>query len=377
MALAEVRERLVRISQGQSSAGGQSFDWRDLIGESNLLRGALHDAVCSAATHDPGAELREIWDLMVRPASLARLKVDLAIQYAVTSRETPPWADRLHRHASLLIASAAIECCRARANAGGSEANAGGSEANAGGNDAWQEQLAWWIAAGGRFGFAIGAQPDTPPDWPRSLAGTCAALQAAGWDANLLGYWSRYWGEKPRVLATCRAPVVGVCNGRGFLAHLILEWIERRPFTIEHPEGALAPYGESLLATVAAVSRGSAKGVAWHIRVLEKLPKGVLPLDGSSLGGAAAVGFRLLNRGRPYKADTILICAVGANGRLERVGGEVAKLQAARDSGIRRAGIAMDSDLSADDQARLTGLTIERLRTVREAERFVDRIPYL
>lgn len=368
MALELVLERLLRVvAEEAAGARNLAFDWADLIGSPDLLRLQLSAAVRGAAVCDPNRALGEIWNLIGRPGCLARLRRELAIAHALTSESVAPWAERLHRNASLLVATAGMAACREQARAGSSRA--------------WSGLCEWWKIAAERFEFALGPMPSNPPpDWPESIQGSCAVFQEAGWDTGLLGCWSRWWaGERLSSCPTYEIPLAGVCAGAGFLADLVLAIVAPNgAFTIEHPEGALQPYGESLMATVAKAAQDSPRGVAWRIRPRMELPKGMLPLDGDSLGAAAAVGFRLLRRNLPYDHRGILLCAVLPDGRLGRVGGEVAKLEAARAGGFGKAGVAADSELTADDAWRMLPLQVRRLRTVAEAEQFArSPLPYL
>jgi hypothetical protein len=355
------------VAEETSGARSLTFDWADLIGAPDLLRRQLWAGVRGAAECDPNRAFGEIWNLIARPACLARLRRELAIAHALTSESVSPWAERLHRNVSLLVATAAMAACREQARGGSTQA--------------WSRLCEWWKTAAERFGFAAGPVPPNPPrDWPRSMQGTCAALEEAGWDTGLPGCWSRWWaGETLSSRPAYEIPLAGVCAGTGFLADLVLEIVApNRTFTVEHPEGALQPYGESLMATVARAARESRRGVAWRIRPRVELSKGMLPLDGDSLGAAAAVGFRLLNRNLPYDRKGILLCAVLPDGRLGRVGGELAKLDAAKAGGFGKAGVAADSELTADDAWRMLPLQVRRLRTVGEAERFArSPLPYL
>jgi hypothetical protein len=365
MALELVLERFLRIAGEQPSGAKQlDFDWADLIGPKDLLKRQLIATVRGAAECDPTEALRQIWSLTGRPTCLAKLRRDLAIAYALGPGLEAPWAERLHRNVCLLIAAAGVAACQVQAQAGSVQA--------------WFLQIEWWKAAAERFGFTVGAvQPKSPPDWPKSLKGACAAFQNAGWDSSLLGCWSRWWaGESLSVQKDYEIPLAGCCAGTGFLADLVLVSVDpNQHFTIEHPEGALQTYGESLTATITDAARGSRKGVAWRIRLRAELPKGTLPLDGNSLGAAAAVGFRLLNGNLPYDHRGILICTVLRDGRLGKVGGESAKLEAAKAGGFGRAGVAADSELTGDDIRRMLPLQVKHLRTVAEAEQFARNPP--
>jgi hypothetical protein len=359
MPLERVLPRLRRLAGTAAPQPGlMDFDWADLTGDAALLPRELRAAVRGAGSRDPEAEIRECWDLIGRPDCLDKLRRFHAIERALKPGSEAVWSDRLYRNAALTIATAgAAAALRAARNP----------------RQAWEGLTEWWREGAGRFRYRVGADAAAPGGWradaPREAV---AAFRSAGWDVNLLGFWTCWWMEDPAGSAARYAvPLAGYWAGTGFLAELVLTAVEPDGgYLIEHPDGALRPLGESLLKAVAAAAGAPRKGIAWKIEARADLPGQSLPLDGDSLGAAAAAGFSLFDGDFTYDPRCLLIAAVGPGGRLQGVGGEVEKLKLAKAGGFLKAGVAFDTDLS-DDQLRQAGPPLtRRLRTVEEARRF-------
>jgi hypothetical protein len=188
----------------------------------------------------------------------------------------------------------------------------------------------------------------------------------------LPAFWTAWWlAERAQPAQAATIPLAGYFAGKGFLADLELTCVEARVgFVIEHPDGALRPLGATLVDAVVAASGRPRKGIAWRIAPRAEFPAGALPLDGDSLGAAASAGFALFDADLAYDAQCLLLAAVGADGALRPVGGEIEKLNLARSCGFRKAGVAFDSSLSGEDLTRAGPPVTRRLRTVREARNF-------
>jgi hypothetical protein len=334
------------------------FDWADLTGDAALLPQELRAAVQDATARNPEAAICECWDLIVRPECLDRLGRFQAIERALKPGSGTVHSERLHRNAALLIASAGAAAALRSATDP---------------SQAWEGITEWWRKGAERFAFKVGNSIAAPVGWRAgAVQEAMAAFRSAGWDSGLLGFWTRWWLEDlAGSTARYAVPLAGYCAGTGFLAELLLTATEPDGgYAIEHPDAALRPLGESLLTAVAAAAGVPRKGIAWKIDARDGLPSQSMPLDGDSLGAAAAAGFSLFDGDFTYDSRCLLIAAVGADGRLERVGGQIEKLKLAKAGGFMKAGVAFDTDLS-DDQLRQAGPPItRRLRTVEEARRF-------
>lgn len=351
---------ILRPLAGTPSAqsGLMDLGWADLIGQNAWLPQELRAAVRDAPAHDPEPEIRECWNLIKMPDCLERLRRFHAINRAVKLEAEKIWSERLYRNAALLIASAgAAAALRVQRTP----------------RQAWQRMTAWWSSAARRFAYRVGDKVGMPPGWSVDAhRQAAAAFRRAGWDLSLLASWMCWWLDD---LAPSEAkyvvPLAGYHAGTGFLAELALTTCEADGgYLIEHPDAALRPLGETLLAAIRAAAGAPRKGIAWKIDAAGDLAGGGLTLDGDSLGAAAAAGFGLFDGDFSYDPRCLLIAAVGAGGRLHRVGGQLEKLALAKARGFHKAGVACDTDLS-DDQLRQVGPPdTRRLRTVEEARRF-------
>lgn len=194
--------------------------------------------------------------------------------------------------------------------------------------------------------------------------------------------------ERGRRLAI---PIAGCGVGGGFLGDLYLQVIhESESGLIEDPKMALRPFGRELLETIQGASRRTRKTVCWSLQLRqEKInaeaaiaeagggrrgPSGWMSLGGESLGAAAAVGFSLLEKGLPYDAGCLITARVGEEDRLEKVGEEERKLEAAASGGIERVGIAADANPGRLGVFSHGGRSLEvrALRTVAEAEEYAS-----
>jgi hypothetical protein len=201
-----------------------------------------------------------------------------------------------------------------------------------------------------------------------------ASAAAAGREPNdpQLGYWTRWWlGATASTPPPRRTPVAGFYRDSGFLADFYFELAPGPPGTaFLHPEAALAAFGPSLRRAVEQAAAAAPRALCWRLALRDPLPEEAPPLDGDSAGAAAAVGVRLLARGRAHDPACLLAARVNHDGTLGKVGHEREKLLAAREAGFLRAGVAATSDLTESGIEQLRPLFVRRLRTLREAEDF-------
>jgi hypothetical protein len=355
MPLVETLARLRRLAGGLPSGPiAADLDWADLIGRPDLLRRELREALHGAV---PGqsAALDECWELLASPPCQESFLRGQAIARARRPDAPAPAAARLYRNAVRLVASAGAAAALRREEVPAA---------------AWNGLARWWRAAIERFDGPAGPTPPMPHGWPAgALRQAAAQFSAAGWDTSWPAFWTAWWREEraPRAPAAS-VPLAGYFAGAGFLADLTIACVEPRGgFLIEHPDGALRPLGGALVDAVTAAAGRPCKGIAWRVAPRAEFPAGALPLDGDSLGAAAAAGFALFDANLAYDPRCLLLAAVGPEGALRPVGGEIEKLNLAKSQGFRKAAVAAATNLSGDDLKRAGPPDTRRLGTVREA----------
>jgi len=145
---------------------------------------------------------------------------------------------------------------------------------------------------------------------------------------------------------------------------------------MEDPEIALQPFGRTLLEEMSRVAHRIQNAVSWRITVRSGKLQGPQPpwlaLDGNSLGAAAAIGFMLLDRGKPYDASCLVTAAVGEGDSLETVEEEERKLEAAVEApGISRVGVAGTSKIETEVYKE-RGLEVRKLNDLKDAIEFAS-----
>jgi len=324
----------------------------------------LLQLVDGALEHDPTSALREAWELLRRDAGT----VQGAITREYADRAVDP--DRICHNARAMVATAEAACAVKRASSHAS---------------AWLIFLdSWRRAARDLSRVAVSASPPNVSGWsslgtpdPTGLLQHARGeLAGTGWPLAALSHWTLYWLRVPPASHKLAMPLAGWCQGGGFLAHLELTLLDSgKGELVEDPEIALRPLGNELLRTLEEQrERRTRKSVSWALT--GTLPDE--PLEGSSLGAAAAVGFALLDSGEPCAGGTLLLARVRDDDGLERVGDEKAKIDAAilsrTQPPIRRVGVAKNTALSSSDIAHLSspGVSLELLADVSSAVAFAS-----
>jgi hypothetical protein len=357
--LVETLERLRRLSAGSSATPvAPDLDWADLIGPPDLLRREIREALHCADSGETTTAMAECWRRLSSPACQESFRRGHAIARARRPEQPVPIAERQYRHAVWMVASGGAAAALRRERVAPL---------------AWSQLARWWRGGIERFGGVTGEVPPVPPRWNGTAVREAAAqFSGAGWDIHLLAFWTAWWlGERGAPASVSSVPLAGYFAGTGFLADLALTEVDPRGgFAIEHPDGALRPLGGTLVETILAAAGKPRKGIAWRIVPRAEFPAGALPLDGDSLGAAAWAGLALFDADLAYDTQCLLLAATSPDGALRPVGGEVEKLNLAKAQGFRKAGVAFDSNLSADDLTRAGPPITRRLRTVSEATRF-------
>jgi hypothetical protein len=296
--------------QVEAFAGGDAERWRYLAEKHDLLRRALAQAIRQAADAALDAPLDECRSLLEGAAGVVQVLgyefyPDLGVD-----------TDRLHRNACELIGSA----LRARAAV---------REAGEGAAGRLRETL-----SGGALEWALSwLERTSAPDGG-------VILPVAGYSGKVGGFLARLH-------------LTRLGGGEAVL--------------VEHPAMALRPLGPTLLETMRAVAGALPAPVCWRLST-EDVRSAEMPLDGDSLGGAAAVAFALLRTGGLADRDCVVVAKV-AGDRLDSVGHEKEKLWEAARRGLKRAVVAEDAALSqADlDDLKAAGLEVVMRGTVAEA----------
>lgn len=363
--LNELRAELERL------VGGEPFVWQRLGGSYDLLRRALVEVVRGSEGRDPAPLLDQCWALLSSPGAL--------VQVARFHRLDPHYAgvavdsEWLHRNACALVATA-------RAALGAQRRDG--------------PALAHWAGVSGRLLGHEGGEP--PDDLRRSTAAAGDLVDAAfrglteaGWRVQAARVWTLAWlprGDVPKSQATpfgrrgrrpqdavlggpaVRVPVAGCFDGEGFLADLCLYRLAGDGELAPHPETALQPLGAQLLAGLREAWEVSGQSVCFTFGVHDASVPSWLPLEGTSLSGAAALGFELLRRGHSGDSHRLVIAQVVGDGSLEPVGHEVEKMQAALAAGVPSVVLAEESQIpeTCVERFRQSGQEVLRARALRE-----------
>lgn len=362
----ELRDELALLSAGQWVA------WQRIGGSYDLLRRALVEAVRGNEGVDPDPLLEECWSLLSGPRARAQVAKfhRREAHYAGVDVD----ADWLHRNACALVATA-----RAAHAAQVQDVPA----------------LARWAAVAG----ALLGRLDT--DEPAAVAAESTApaaelvdrvfrtLTDQGGRVQGARVWTLAWlrrssappgsshdnapaaSDAPGLLEgpTVRVPVAGCFDSKGFLADLCLYSLPGDCELVPHPETALQPLGTQLLGGLRAVWEPCGQSVCFTFGVHDASVPSWVPLEGTSLSGAAALGFELLARGHKGDVARVIIAQIGADGSLEPVGHEKEKMQAALEGGVRSIVLAEDSQVpeTCIERYRQSGQEIVRARSLREA----------
>jgi HEAT repeat protein len=340
--------------------------WEALAGEADRFRQGLRAAVAGAGEAAEGRQVREAleeaWALLNVPTARAAVARYCQERYQGVSID----ADRLYRNACGLLATAQVAVV-ARQVVWDQEASA--------------RLTRWAQEAAAVLGERRGAKsPTVSLQWteaqaPAAVTRVYEALAEAGWEVTAARYWTLHWlGALPRV-PFLHLPVAGHHQGRGFLADLALRLLDKGPGPlVEDPDTAFCPLGRDLLEVLQAAWQRISQPICWRLTVRTRDFPPWLPLDGDSLSGAAVVGCSLLQQGRPYDQQHLIVGRVTADDRLSRVGEETCKLEAALAEGIRYAVVAPDTRLTDAqiDQFGAQGMAVSSKGTLAEAEEFAS-----
>jgi HEAT repeat protein len=364
--------------------------WQQLAGPARSLRNALQRAVDDAPHTDPLPLLAECWDWLVVEGAAERV----GLYCRMTPEHEEVDAQRLHRNACALLATARVaalarriathpESCKLMVLA------LQDASSLFGGPPAVDWDLSCRLVENQ---FHLDATRESYNghncrSWawdldnsPKQLvADACAALAALGWQVAEVHLWTNYWlgnlsGKTVRITTAAWDDSQRIVF-RTELELTPLAHCEAR--LIEHPDQALRPLGASLLKAVTAAWEPTGKAVCWQLTSRDQRLLPERPLDGDSLSGAAAVGFRLLDTGRAYDSSCLVVARVGEGGRdLESVGHENDKLREARAWGFTRAVLAPNHTLTATELQQLheDGLRTIPLQTLDEAVEFASTL---
>ncbi len=363
--VAELRAALERL------VDGDPFSWQQIGGSYDLLRHGLVEAVRGSHGLDAGPPLEEIWSLLGRPEALEQVTRfhRLDPHYAGVAVDSA-W---LHRNARGLVATARTALAAQRQDV---------------------DALATWSGIAGEL---LGHRSEVPPSGlaapppagtPELVDAAFRALTEVGWRVQGPRLWTLAWlprdetpsrpsrrrgrgrrGPAPLPVGPAvRVPVAGCFDGKGFLAVLCLHRLEGDGELLPHPETALQPLGAQLLGSLRAAWAPFGQSVCFTFGVHDANIPSWVPLEGSSLSGAAAVGFELLRQGQGGEAGRLVMAQVGSEGALEAVGHEVEKMGAALSGGVRSVVLASDSQVPevCVERFRQSGLEVLRARTLRE-----------
>jgi len=325
------------------------------------MDGALREAV--AHSHEPETVrlLGSCWEALSQSKGACSAIKEYCQKFHHISDELV--SVRLYRNACVRIATAraAVEAKRAIQDAG------------AVGN------LVHRLCEGSSLFDANAEEPPVSRAWSRLdpadlTRQACAALTDRGARMNMVLLWTLDLlnAADSEILRSIRVPVAG-CDGKeGFLLNLRLSLIRGSgKELVEHPEMALGMFGKAMLETLDAIWQDARIPVRWELRVRDK-KFSALVLDGSSLGGAVAVGLRVLRDGLPYDPSCLIVAQV-EGGNLAAVGQEKEKLEAALNANFRRAVVGSGTKIRSlipDYAAR--GLEVRELDTIPNAVEFAS-----
>lgn len=289
-------------------AHGAGWRWGAIVGLSERRR-LFHRALLEGLTL-PEAEITEAWSetwaLLAEPALARQLAAHCNLIYGDAAM-----ADRLVANAQALVATFQL----ARAVATGDVARAGQWTPVAAARLDPEGELDDLSAAWSGGGFAELFESLLPADvLPASRRWVEWWVEQAGW-------------HQPPDHPTCTLPVAGYQERLGgLLFDLWLQPVAGPGRLIEHPEMALMPVNDDLVATLEGARQRLDQGLFWRL-----IPRGLTEVEvlrGCSLSGAAHVGCQALRDGRRLDPGCLVVASVDG-GRLARTEHEQAKLDAA------------------------------------------------
>lgn len=345
---------------------GQFHKWEYLAGINfDILRKALHEAVDSNQLVTSETQLQQCWHVLTDERIRDQIDAYYYDKRGHHKADVDIDIGRLHRHAVGLLATAgAALTARMYCKRNFAEEDFALFRQ-------WIGRSLQWLASTPIPGYIPVPGKETDPvnlinntfsrlAWQEGLPVACARV------------WTLHWLQSIPPSYELKIPVALVNEvSTGSLVFLNLIKQEYREL-FEHPDRALYPLGQTFLKTLKSAwesTGGTQGGVCWKL-----LSNDWRPLDGDSVGGAAAVGFRLLQEERPYDPGCLIAARVGQDlfsdpAKLDKVAGEESKLNAALNRGIRTAVLAKNSYLTAtqDEEFRDKGLAIQRADTVDRA----------
>ena len=233
----------------------------------------------------------------------------------------------------------------------------------------------WAAVAGdllGHRGTPLPAAPRVAGSAAEIVDDVFGAMAGHGWKAEGARIWTQAWLRGAQDASSggpsVRVPVAGCFDGRGFLAHLCLYGLRGEGELVPHPETALQPLGTQLLGGLRSAWEPWAQSVCFTFGVRDASVPSWLPLEGTSLSGAAALGFGLLARGHTGDVPRLVVAQVTPDGRLEPVGHEEEKMDAALKGEVPSVVLAEDSQVRETclERFRQSGQEVVRSRSLQE-----------
>lgn len=373
--LHELRDALLQLT------AGEAFAWQRIGGNYDLLRRALVETVRGREEADPAPLLDQCWQLLNDPQCLEQITRfhRLDPHYAGVNVASS-W---LHRNACALMATARTAVA------------------------AQHRDLVSLMTWAGVAAELLGHRGDSiSPEMLDRTSGPPAALvdeafrvlAEHGWRAQGARVWTHSWLPRPAsakasssrrrsrsrrpgsgVLGgpALRVPVSGCFDGTGFLADLCLFRLGGAGELVPHPDTALQPLGAHLLGGLEAAWESSRQSVCFTFGVRDATVPSWVPLEGTSLSGAAAVGFELLARGQSGVVRRVIVAHAAADGRLEPVGHEKEKMQAAFEGDVPSVVLAHDSHVreTCIERYRQSGQEVVRASSLSEVFQLPERPP--
>ncbi len=368
--LAELVQVLERFISGEYDL------WQQLAGRRQLLHHGLRQAVRQAGRRDsdPVPLLDRCWALLSE--DVVPLGVQEFYRRDPDYQELDVGHERVVGGARKLVATAQVAVAAVESSHHHFES---------------AERLTTWALKASELFH--GSKLDHTLSLEREAASTPAALVSLAYESIEGGaagasFWTLEWMGAAPVGQVLKAPVAGYhpVHG-GFCADLRLRCFEGDGELVEHPEMALRPLGSELVDVIRQAWEGararpapggppdghpekapcrgprlrpwlwlsshaspSAGSLYWAVTVRERRLDPLVPLDGPSLSGPARVAFQLLSLGRRGELRSVVVAQAGPDEQLQPVGFEREKLEAASASGIRRAIVAPDAELSEADR---------------------------
>ncbi len=233
----------------------------------------------------------------------------------------------------------------------------------------------WAAVAGdllGHRGAPLPAVPRIAGSAAEIVDGVFAAMAGHGWKAEGARVWTQAWLQGGQDASSggpsVRVPVAGCFDGKGFLAHLCLYSLPGEGELVPHPETALQPLGTQLLGGLRAAWEPWGQSVCFTFGVRDASVPSWLPLEGTSLSGASALGFGLLARGHTGDVPRLVVAQVTPDGLLEPVGHEEEKMDAALKGEVPSVVLAEDSQVRETclERYRQSGQEVVRARSLQE-----------